>query len=54
MTEVKKYEGSWIQYQNDLSKLILEEVIHNNWIYFIEKYDHGVLPENAIKFLKAK
>ena len=54
MTEVKKYEGSWTQYQNDLAKLILEEVIHSNWTHFLECHDLGVLPINAIKFLKAK
>ena len=54
MTQIIKYEGSWIDYQKDLSKLILEKVIHDNWIYFIGKFDHGVLPENAVKFLNKK
>ena len=54
MTEVKKYEGSWTQYQKELSKHILEKVIHSNWTHFLECYISGVLPENAIKFLKAK
>ena len=29
MTEIKKYEGSWIDYQKDLEKLVLEKVIHD-------------------------
>jgi len=54
MTEIKKYEGSWIDYQKDLEKFILDTVIHDNWDHFLECFDLGVLPENAVKFLNKK
>ena len=54
MTEIKKYDGSWIEYQNDLGKLVIDKVIHDNWDHFLECFDLGVLPENAVKFLNNK
>lgn len=54
MTKVKIYEGSWIDYQKALEKIILDTIIHDNWSHFIECFDHGILPENAVKFLNKK
>jgi len=51
MIKRKLYEGSWIQYQEDLKKIVVEKVIHDNWNHFIECYQLGATPDRAIKWL---
>ncbi len=51
MTKTKLYEGSWMDYQDDLKKYVTEKVIHDNWTFFIECHQLGAMPCKAVKWL---
>ena len=51
MTKTKLYEGSWMDYQDDLKKYVTEKVIHDNWLHFIECHKLGEMPCKAVSSL---
>jgi len=51
MTKTKLYDGSWMDYQDDLKKYVTEKVIHDNWLHFIECHQLGAMPCKAVNWL---
>lgn len=51
MTKIKLFEGNWMDYQEELTKYVTEDVIHKNWSFFIECHSMGALPNKAVKWL---
>ncbi len=51
MTKTKLYDGSWMDYQDDLKKYITEKVIHDNLTFFIECHSMGAMPQKAVNWL---
>ena len=44
-----EYLGTWLDYYDELLDYIQEPNISNNFSYFKECFEYGILPEKAVK-----
>jgi hypothetical protein len=51
MNKVEKFEGSWTNYYDVLSKLITQDNITKNWTFFLECHQMSVMPDKAVMWL---